>query len=140
MRLEEARCRRLLEGADHGSLATRHAGRGVDAVPACFAVDGSDLAIPVDLVKPKSSVRLTRAANLDADPRAVLLCEHWDPDDWSVLWWVRAWLERRTADTGERAHFESLLRAKYAQYAESPFADLSVFRITGVSGWSASPQ
>jgi hypothetical protein len=130
----------LLEGSEHGTLATIHAERGVDAVPACFVVDGTDLAIPVDLVKPKSSVQLTRAGNLDADPRAVLLCDHWDRDDWSVLWWVRAWLERRTVEAEARAHLGALLEAKYAQYAAQPFADLLVFRITGVSGWSASPQ
>ena len=138
MNLAAARCRQLLEGSEHGTLATMHPDRGVDAVPACFVVSGDDLAIPVDLVKPKSSVRLTRIDNLDADPRAVLLCDHWDGDDWSVLWWVRAWLEQRSVNDGERARFESLLRDKYAQYADQPFADVLVFRITGVSGWSAS--
>jgi hypothetical protein len=140
VKLAAARCRQLLEGSEHGTLATMHPRRGVDAVPACFVVAGDDLAIPVDLVKPKSSVQLTRIGNLDADARAVLLCDHWDGTDWSVLWWVRAWLERRTVDAAERARFEGRLRDKYAQYADQPFADLLVFRITGVSGWSASPQ
>jgi hypothetical protein len=138
--LPAPRCRQLLEGSEHGTLATVHPRRGVDAVPACFVVAGEDLAIPVDLVKPKSSVELTRIGNLDADPRAVLLCDHWDGDDWSVLWWVRAWLERRAVDGADRARFESLLRDKYSQYADQPFADVLVFRITAVSGWSASPQ
>jgi hypothetical protein len=140
MKLAATRCRQLLEGSEHGTLATLHPDRGVDAVPACFAVAGDDLAIPVDLVKPKSSVQLTRIDNLDADPRAVLLCDHWDADDWSLLWWVRAWLERRPVDVAQRARFESQLRDKYAQYVDQPFADLLVFRITGLSGWSASPQ
>jgi hypothetical protein len=140
VKLGRARCLQLLEGSERGTLATMHPERGVDAVPACFAVAGDDLVVPVDRVKPKSSVQLTRTGNLDRDPRAVLLCDHWDGDDWSMLWWVRAWLQRRTVEVGERAHLESLLGAKYAQYAEHPFADLLVFRITGVSGWSASPR
>jgi hypothetical protein len=140
MKLAAARCRQLLEGSEHGMLATLHPRRGLDAVPACFAVAGDELAIPVDLVKPKSSVELTRIGNLDADPRAVLLCDHWDGDDWSVLWWVRAWLERHTVDVAQRARFESLLRDKYSQYVDQAFADVLVFRITEVSGWSASPQ
>jgi hypothetical protein len=140
MKLAAARCRQLLEGSEHGTLATLHPRRGVDAVPACFVVAGNTLAIPVDLVKPKSSAQLTRIDNLNADPRAVLLCDHWDGNDWSVLWWVRTWLERRPVDVVQRTRFESQLRDKYAQYVDQPFADLLVFRITGVSGWSASPQ
>ena len=59
-------------------LATRHPDRGVDAVPVCFVVDRTRVAVPVDLVKPKSSPSLQRNRNLDDDPRAVLLCDHWD--------------------------------------------------------------
>ena len=118
-------------------LATLHPWRGVDAVPACFAVAGSRLAVPVDRVKPKESTDLTRTRNLDADPRAVLLCDRWDHVDWSKLWWVRAWLERVTADPQERSSFESQLRERYPPYADEDFAELLVFRITALSGWSA---
>ena len=47
----------------------------------------------IDKVKPKKSSRLQREDNLEADPRGALLVEHWDADDWSRLWWVRADLE-----------------------------------------------
>ena len=40
------------------------------------------------------STRLQREANLDADPRATLLVDMWDPVDWDRLWWVRVRLIR----------------------------------------------
>jgi hypothetical protein len=130
------RCQELLRHSDHGVLGTVHRSRGVDAVPVCFAVDGMRVAVPVDLVKPKSSPVLQRERNLDEDPRAVLLCDHWDPTDWSRLWWVRASMTRITAGPEDRRELGSLLGRKYPQYEHQPFADLMVFRITELSGWS----
>jgi hypothetical protein len=91
MRLAEHEARARLESHDHGILCTVHAERGVDAVPVAYAVDDDGyVGVPVDLVKPKASLRLQRERNLAADPRATLLVEHWDRGDWSRLWWVRA--------------------------------------------------
>lgn len=94
MRLDEAEAMERLVQHDHGVLCTLHPVRGVDAVPVVFAVVEGHLGIPVDTVKPKSSTRLQRERNLATDPRATLLVEHWDRDDWSMLWWVRAELHR----------------------------------------------
>ncbi len=136
MKLDQQRCDELLHRSGRGILGTVHPERGVDAVPVCFAVEGTALAVPVDTVKPKASAELQRARNLDADGRAVLLCDHWDPADWSRLWWVRASLER--VDTGEagRARLELLLAEKYPQYRDHPFSDVLTFRISGLTGWS----
>jgi hypothetical protein len=138
VRLERDRCEQLLHRSDHGVLATRHPGRGVDAVPACFVVAGEALAVPLDRVKPKDSEDLQRTRNLDRDPRAALLCEHWDAMDWSRLWWVRASLVRVATDPAPGSELESLLRRKYPQYEDQPFAELLSFRITGMAGWAAS--
>ena len=138
MRLKGDRCEQLLHRSDHGVLATLHPGRGVDAVPACFVVVGRGLAVPLDRVKPKDSEDLQRTRNLDRDPRAALLCEHWDARDWSKLWWVRASLVRVATDTARNSEFESLLRRKYPQYEDQDFAGLLSFRITGMAGWAAS--
>src|SRR4029453_5613504 len=98
----EARAR--LAAHDHGVLCTVHAERGVDAVPVVYAIDGDYLGVPVDRVKPKASTRLQRERNLEADPRATLLVDHWDPGDWSRLWWVRAELRwQGDADAGRVA-------------------------------------
>ena len=141
MRLDRSRCEDLLAGAERGVLATLHARRGVDAVPVCFAVADRTLVVPIDQVKPKVSTGLQRVRNLAADPRAALLCDHWDALDWSRLWWVRASLTRRDdATDGERSTLASLLRRKYPPYQGAVFADLIVFRVEEMAGWSARPD
>ena len=90
MRLADDDALVRLAAHDHGILCTLNAERGVDAVPVAFVVDDGHVGVPIDLVKPKTSLRLQRERNLEADPRATLLVEHWDRDDWSRLWWVRA--------------------------------------------------
>ncbi len=123
--------------AQHGVLATRHARRGVDAVPVCFAVSDGTVAVPIDRIKPKVSTDLQRVKNLVADRRAALLCDHWDAVDWTRLWWVRASLTRIDATDGQTSTLESLLRHKYPPYQETDFVDLLVFRVEALSGWSA---
>src|SRR5690606_8750369 len=93
MRLTETEARARLLGHHHGVLCTLHPQRGVDAVPVVYvAVESGYVGVPIDRVKPKSASRLQRERNLEADPRAALLVDHWVPDDWSQLWWVRAQL------------------------------------------------
>ncbi len=143
MRLSDEQCWAQLRAADHGVLCTVHPSRAVDAVPVCFAVVGAVIATPVDRVKAKTTLALARLANLEHDPRAALVCEHWDRDDWSQLWWVRAHLRHRPADDvrarqvdeGQRA-----LREKYPQYADATFARVLVFDVTLVAGWSATEE
>lgn len=68
MRLASPQARQRLAAADHGVLCTVHHERGADAVPVVFAVIGDHLAVPIDRVKPKSTVRLQRERNLATDP------------------------------------------------------------------------
>jgi hypothetical protein len=136
MIIDRHHCESLLMEADHGILGTVHARRGVDAVPVCFAVGHATVAVPIDTVKSKHSTDLQRVTNLDVDSRAVLLCEHWDPLDWSQLWWVRAFMARVELDANPRARLEDQLVEKYPQYRDRPFAGLLTFRITELDGWS----
>ena len=107
-------------------------------MPACYAIDGDRLAIPIDSVKPKGSTALGRVRNLERDPRAALLLEHWDPVDWSRLWWVQIRLVR-TREPAERvAVLERALRARYPQYRDAPFVDILTFRIEKIGGWEAA--
>jgi len=134
MRLAEDEARARLAAHDHGVLCTVHAERGVDAVPVVYAVDADGyVGVPVDRVKPKASSRLQRERNLEADPRATLLVDHWDRDDWSRLWWVRA--ELRFQD-GREAALAAQLSERYPQYRDQPFTRVLVLRIVGVSGWA----
>lgn len=140
MTLDPADARARLRAHDHGVLCTVHPRRGVDAVPVVYAVDADGhVGIPVDLVKPKSSTRLQRERNLAADPRAALLIEHWDPEDWSRLWWVRAEL-RHVADvaTDRASALADLLAARYPPYRDRPFARVLALRITTITGWSGA--
>ncbi len=136
--MDEALARSRLEQHDHGTLATVHPRRGVDAVPVVYAVHGDHVGIPIDRVKPKASTTTQRERNLRADPRAVLLIQHWDAAEWSRLWWVRTHLHWQ-----ERPHpeFESALSArladKYAQYRDRPFATVLALRITRLQAWAA---
>ena len=139
MKINATMAKARLHAADHGVLGTVHPERGVDAVPVCFAAVGNLVAVPIDRVKPKTGTDLQRAANVRNDPRATLLCEHWEVGDWSRLWWVRATLRRFEPSAGERSDLEAALRAKYPQYRkhDDPFASLLVFRVESVTGWSA---
>ena len=74
------------------------------------------MGVPVDRVKPKSSSRLQRQRNLEADPRAALLVEHWDRGDWSRLWWVRAELRWQSDAPAARA---AALAARLAEPTRS---------------------
>jgi hypothetical protein len=138
VRLSADEARRRATGADHGIFATIHPTRGVDTVPAVFVIDGDLVAVPVDRVKPKASTSLQRSRNLDADPRASLLCEHWDAVDWSRLWWVRISLRRTDEPAETVAGLEAGLRRRYPQYEAEPFVAILTFRIVEISGWSAS--
>ena len=135
MRLSDSEARRRAERADHGTLGTIGADGTPDLVPTCFAIDGDDLGVPIDEIKPKSSTDLQRRRNLDRDPRATLLVERWDPADWSRLWWVRLRLERTLATPSTVEHLAALLRRRYRQYAAAPFAEILTFRITAAAGW-----
>ena len=141
MRLAEDEARARLAAHDHGILCTVHAERGVDAVPVAYVL-GADgyVGVPIDRVKPKTSSRLQRERNLEADPRATLLVEHWDRDDWSRLWWVRVELrwQADAAAASRTADLAARLAGRYPQYRDQPFDRVLVLRIVGVAGWAAA--
>ena len=131
---EEMRTR--LATAPVGRLATLDPDGSPNVVPFVFALIGDTLYSTVD-AKPKRSTRLQRLVNLERDPRATILADHYE-DDWGRLWWVRVrGTGRRVDDAGEAARAVTALRAMYSQYArtdpgEIVFAiDLAAWR-----GWA----
>ncbi|PUA81816.1 pyridoxamine 5'-phosphate oxidase family protein [Nocardioides currus] len=140
MRLDEATSRSRLAEHVHGVFATLHPERGPDPTPVVYAVsDDGHVGVPIDTVKPKASSRLQREDNLAADPRGSLLVEHWDAEDWTRLWWVRA--ECRHVPDPSDALAEELadrLARTVPQYADKPFHRVLVCRIVKVTGWAAS--
>ncbi len=94
-------------------------------VPVVFAVDpdapGSlgTLYTAVD-AKPKTTQRLRRLANIENNPQASLLVDHYS-EDWTQLWWVRVDGVATIHHDGERMQTGyRLLRAKYPQYQSVP--------------------
>lgn len=140
MKLDADEALARLTSHEHAVLCTLHAERGVDAVPCVYVVDDTGhVGVPVDTVKPKASSRLQRVRNLEADPRATLLADHWDGDDWTRLWWVRAELRwEPDPSEGLETSLAAGLVERYAQYRRAPFTQVLVFRIVELSGWSGA--
>ena len=129
----------LLDEFDHGTLCTAHPERGVDAVPVLYGFHAGCIGIPIDTVKPKSSPQLQRERNLELDPRATLLIEHWDRHDWSRLWWVRA--ELRWVPSADETTIGALgarLEQRFEQYREQPFLRMLTFELVAATGWAAT--
>lgn len=121
-------------------LGTVTPGGGPHLVPVVFAVD-ADPAGDQDVVytavdaKPKTTRRLRRLANIDANPRVSLLVDHYC-DDWTRLWWVRVDGVATIHDDGQVLEFgRRLLRAKYPQY-QSVSLDGPVIAVA-VQRWSS---
>ncbi|SCX23778.1 TIGR03668 family PPOX class F420-dependent oxidoreductase [Mycolicibacterium fluoranthenivorans] len=122
----------LFAAAPVAVLAT--VGDGVPhVVPVVFAVSGDTLYTAVD-AKRKSTQRLRRLANIEANPAVSLLVDHY-AEDWTQLWWVRADGTAEIHSHGDQmAIGYALLRAKYRQY-ERTALDGPVVAVT-VSRWS----
>jgi PPOX class probable F420-dependent enzyme len=88
-------------------------------VPCCFALSGATLYTAVD-AKPKSSGRLQRVRNLEANPAAALVVDHYE-ENWAQLWWVRVDGIARILGSGAE-HDAALARLaeKYLQYQRQP--------------------
>ena len=97
-------------------LATAGSGQP-HLVPVVFALVSQVVVIAVD-DKPKTTTRLKRLRNIEANPRVSMLVDHYD-DDWSLLWWVRMDGLGRvlTAQSEEGSAAIDALVGKYPQYA-----------------------
>jgi len=137
--MDEARARALLGGARVARFGTLTRAGAPSIVPVCFALDG-DVAYHAVDHKPKATRRLARLDHLAADPRATLLADHYDDEDWTTLWWVRADGRGRVLDdveAPEAARALDLLAARYAQYREHrPAGPVVALDIERLSGWA----
>jgi PPOX class probable F420-dependent enzyme len=96
-------------------LATSGPDGAPHIVPVVFAVHGDTVYTAID-AKRKSTRRLRRLANIEANPQVSMLVDHYE-DDWAALWWVRADGVAAIHYSGdEMATGYSLLRRKYLQY------------------------
>jgi PPOX class probable F420-dependent enzyme len=117
--MDRAEAENLLATARVGRLATLGPTGAPHIVPITFAVVSGTVVHMVDH-KPKTTRHLTRLRNLERDPRASVLVDHY-VDDWAALWWVRVdGTARVLADGPEVDRARAALVAKYAQYRETP--------------------
>jgi PPOX class probable F420-dependent enzyme len=112
--------RERFAGAPVARLATVRPDGRPHLVPVVFALAGDVVWTAVD-DKPKSTRRLQRLRNIEANPAVSLLVDHYEAD-WSRLWWVR--LDGRAAvhqleDDGAESGLAALAQ-KYAQYQLRP--------------------
>jgi PPOX class probable F420-dependent enzyme len=112
--------RTRLAAARVAHLATTSAAGQPHVVPCCFVLHcdemrGDVLYSAVD-AKPKSTQRLKRIVDIEANPHASLVVDHYE-EDWTRLWWVRVdGTARIVAHPAEHEAGLDLLAAKYAQY------------------------
>lgn len=120
-----------------GHLATADRSGAPHVVPVCYALEQATLYVTVD-EKPKRHDRpLKRLRNIAENPRVALVVDRWD-EDWRRLGWV---MLRGRADIlpegPEHDRAQTLLRARYPQYAGMDLAPLPVIalRIARVTSW-----
>jgi PPOX class probable F420-dependent enzyme len=109
-------------------------------VPVCFALAGDTIYSAVD-AKPKSTPDLKRLRNLEANPRAALLADHYE-ESWTRVWWARADGTARLHEPGEPEHTRAaeLLAARYEQYGDDlPEGRAIAIEVQRWSGWSWAP-
>jgi PPOX class probable F420-dependent enzyme len=130
----EARAR--FAAARVARLATADAAGRPHLVPIAFVVDGDVVYSAVD-GKPKRTRALRRLANVRENPAVALLADHWDEDDWSALWWVRAEGRGRVlgAEDPEARRAVELLRERYPRQREA--GEVLAVEVERWSGWTA---
>ena len=122
-----------------GHLVTVRPNGQPHVVPVTYALTGNSVVTMIDH-KPKTTDRLQRLINIENNPVATLMSDHYS-EDWTALWWVRVDGEA-SIHIGDRVWEESAaaLRAKYGQYAEnSPRGPAVVISVDRVTSWESTP-
>lgn len=137
--MDRAESLELLAAARSAHLATIRPDGRPHLVVVTFALIDGFTVTAIDH-KPKRTLRLQRIANIEANPVASLLVDHYDDDDWESLWWVRVDGDAAIYDEGSvREQAIEALRVKYAQYEERPpKGPVIAVALDGVSSWASS--
>ena len=125
--------------ARSGHLATVGPSETPHVVVVTFAVVGEAVVTAVDH-KPKTTTRLQRLVNIERNPKASLLVDHYE-NEWDALWWVRI-DGTASSHAGGEVHSSAVeaLAAKYEQYADrAPDGPVIALSIDRVSFWESTP-
>ena len=132
MRLSEAEARQRFAAGRVARLATVDSAFRPHLVPVVFACRGDRIVFAVDH-KPKSTPKLRRLANIQANPQVSLLADEYS-DDWSQLWWARADGEATIHESA--ADLTDWLVEKYPQYQQTrPAGPVVEINVTQWAGW-----
>lgn len=136
MNLAEALDR--LAAARSGHLATVRPDGRPHLVVITFALIDEHAVTAIDH-KPKTTHRLQRLTNIEANPVGSFLVDHYD-DQWNRLWWVRVDGTAAIHTGGAlREHALEALKVKYAQYEKRPpEGPVITIGLDDVSSWSSS--
>ncbi len=129
---EEARTR--FASAQVAHLATVTPSGAPHIVPIVFALLDETIYSVVD-AKPKRTTDLQRLKNVQSNPRASLLVDHYE-DDWTQLWWVRADGTARTLTPDEPEARRSLAALKERYEQQHPRGQLLAIDVEHWTGWS----
>ncbi len=107
-------------------------------VPIVFAYEEGFIYTAVDQ-KPKSTLRLRRLINIEANPNVSVLVDHYE-NDWTRLWWVRLDGTAEVVRSGPSFRKGlALLAGKYNVYTrEPPPGPVIQIRVDRIRSWSAS--
>jgi PPOX class probable F420-dependent enzyme len=143
MKMDGPEMRRRLDEGRAARLGTVGPDGGPHLVPCVFALEGDTIYTPIDH-KPKRTRRLQRLKNIEANPVATVLVDHYS-EDWDECWWVTLRGRARILDGGdefERAR--ELLMARYAQYTDPaqihPIIAIDIDKWVGWQGKDAAGQ
>ena len=110
-------------------LATSDAQGAPHVVPICFVLLEDAVYSVID-EKPKTTTRLKRLRNIEANPRSALVADEYD-EDWSRLAWVMLRGSAAVLSPGpEQRRALAALRDKYPQYRQMDLDDRPLIRLT----------
>jgi PPOX class probable F420-dependent enzyme len=137
MRLAPDQVRQRFDRARIGYLATVTNDGAPHLVPVTFALSHNAIVTVTDS-KPKSSTRLQRHRNIEAQPLASMLIDHYD-EDWNTLWWARADGDADLVRPTNPGYVEAIsaLIGKYPQYSDNRPDGLMIrINVRRWLGWS----
>ena len=106
-------------------------------VPVVLVTARNHIYLPID-GKRKRPGTLQRVRNIETNPYATLLLDHYE-EDWSKLWWVRIEAIASIVPLPSSARLK--LTKKYAGYADTELGIESIkLEIVSVHKWSQNPN
>jgi PPOX class probable F420-dependent enzyme len=137
MNIEPQEMRRRLHEARVARLGTFAPDGRPHLVPCVFVFEGDTIYTPIDH-KRKRTRRLQRLRNIEANPEAALLVDHYS-ESWDECWWVRLRGRARILHGGdEYDHARALMMARYKQYSDAAqISPVIAIDIDEWVGWQA---